>query len=62
MIFAIFRLMARKRPNWTIRLVRARRVLAVGSGAPAMSSCGVVHRALLSYSGIRCQPGRALAL
>ena len=24
--------------------------------------CGVVHRPLVSYSGMRCQPGRALAL
>ena len=38
MIFAIFRLMARNRSNWTSRLVRARSVLAVGSGALAMSS------------------------
>jgi len=61
MILSIFALMARNRPNWTSRFLRARSVLSVGSGAIAMS-LSVESIELASYSGIRYQPGRALAL
>ena len=62
MIFAIFRLMARK----PFELDEQARAGPKGLGRRERRTgdvvCGVVHRPLLSYSGIRCQPGRALAL
>ncbi len=62
MIFAIFRLMARNRVELGDQARAGPKGLGRRERCTGDVVGGVVHRPLLSYSGIRCQPGRALAL